>query len=364
MKQKKWILALVLLLAVALLLPACGEKDKGEDEEFDYLKADLTQYITLGEYKGFSFSYEVEKITEADVEEYIAYILQDSGEYVDYENVTEDQVTVKNDYITIDFIGYMDGKTSSNTTGVDAKVLLDKENSGYIPGFIDDLFGVTVGTTVETKCVFPEDYGHEDYAGKEITFYIKVKSIISHYYPTTLTDELVAENTEFKTVEEYRAYLLEALKQSAKEMASENVYNDIWTELEKNVTVIKYPEAPVQDYFDSYMETIKSYAVQAGYEDYTLFMETELQLTEDEVMVDAKQAVLDDMIIFAIIQAEDITATDEEYDFFVSDIAEANSVTVEEIEAEYGEDYLMECVLYNKAIDLVYDSSNIQYVEK
>ncbi len=360
--RNKWISLLVLLLAMVVLLPACAKKD--EEERFSYMDLDLDEYIQLGDYKGFAFSYEMEKVTEQDVEDYIKYVLTDFGEYKDYENVPEDQVTVENDYILVDFIGYMDGKTSSNTTATDQVVTLDKENSGYIPGFIDDLFGVTVGTTVETDCVFPEDYDHEDYAGKEITFFIKVKAIVGHYYPAELTDELVAENTDFKTAEEYRTYLFEALTENAKATASENLNNDVWTALEECATVLKYPEEQVQEYYDSYMATITEYAAEANYEDIEEFLEKELKLTTEDVMADARIAVLDNMILFAIVQAEGLEATDEEYDQLVADVAEQNEVSGEEIEEYYGREYLIECILYNKALELVHENTDVQYTEK
>ncbi len=366
MRKSKWIWLLSVLMAALLLLPACGDKKdkKKEEAAFSYINADLSEYITLGRYKELSFTYEMVPITQEDVDEYIAYVLEDFAEYKDYEEVTEGQLTVEHDYITIDYIGYMDGKTSSNTTGVDQVVLLDKENNGFIPGFIDDLFGIPVGETVETNCVFPENYGHEEYAGKEITFYIKVKSIVGHYYPATLTDELVAENTEFKTAEEYRAYVFEALTENAKSEASSNLTYDVWEVLESESTLLKYPEQPVQDYYDSYMEMVNSYAAEAGYEDPIEFMEKELELTEEDVMTDAKMSVFDDLIVFAIAQVEKLTVTDEEYNEFVAEVAESNSTTVEAIEEEYTKEYLSECALYNKALDVIFDSVVVNYTEK
>ena len=354
MKYGKVVLAL-LLLAV-MLLCACGE-----EKEFSYMKADLSDYVELGEYKGIELIYDVAKVTDEDVDKALRNFCEELATFAELD-VAPGYTTQAYDYLRIDFTGYMDGEVVENATAADQYVLLC-EDSGYIDWFEDDLYGVTVGTTVISTGNFPEDY-YEELAGKEITFHITVKAVMGHYNVPEITDELVAENTDFETVEKYRAYLYDAIGEARREEASTSVYDDIWQVLMDRCTVIKCPEQPVEDYYQMFYSYVEEYATYAGYEDVAEFMDKELGLTEEDMREDARLSVCEDLIVFSIIKAEKLKVSDEEYIEMASVYAENEGMTLSEMEDYYGRDYLEECVLYDKAIQLVHDSAVIRYNEK
>ena len=349
-------IVLVLLLLAAMLLCACGEK------EFGYMTADLGDYVELGEYKGLKLTYEVKKVTEEDIELALLNFREELAEFEEYTELAEGYEAVAYDYLAIDFVGYMNGEVMDDATAEGQYVLLC-ENNGYIDWFEDDLYGAKVGDTVISTGNFPEDY-YEELAGKEITFHITVKGIAGHYNVPELTDELVAENTDFDTVEKYRLYLADAIGEERRAEASANVYGDLWEILMENSKVLKYPEQPLQDYYDMFYSYVEEYATYAGYEDVAEFMATEIGLTEEDLWEDARLSVFEDLIVFSIVQAEKMTFTDEEYQEIATAYAEQEGMTLSQMEELYGKDYLEECVLYDKAISLVYDSADIQYIEK
>lgn len=350
------IIAMLLLVALLAVLCACGE-----EEAFSYRKTDLSKYIELGEYKGIELTYEVAKVTEEDVEWELRDFCEQLATFVEYEQ-TEGQVTVAYDYLQIDFVGYMDGEMVADATAEGQYILLC-DDSGYIDWFEDDLYGVTVGTTVVSTGNFPEDY-YEDLAGKEITFHITVTAIMGHYDIPELTDELIAEHTDHETVEAARSYLFDAIANSRRAALEEQVYADLWAALMERCTVIQYPEQPVEDYYQMYYSYVQEYATYAGYEDVFEFMEKELDLTEEDMREDARASVCEELIVFSIIKAENLTVTDEEYAEAVAGYAEYDGVSFAELEESYGREYLEECVLYDKALEFVYNSANILYIEK
>lgn len=349
-------IVLAFLLLGAMLLCGCGE------QEFGYMTADLTEYVELGEYKGLKLTYEVAKVTEEDVGQALLNFREELAEYVEYTDLAENYQAVAYDYLQIDFVGYMNGEVVDDATAEGQYVLLC-ENNGYIDWFEDDLYGVTVGTTVISTGNFPEDY-YEDLAGKEITFHITVKAVVGHYNVPELTDELVAENTDFETVDEYRVYLIDAIGEARREEATADIYTDIWEALMERSKVLKYPEQPLEDYYQMFHSYVEEYAVYAGYEDVAEFMATELELTDEDIWEDARLSVFEDLIVFSIVKAEKMTFTDEEYQEIATAYAEQEGMTLSQMEELYGKDYLEECVLYDKAISLVYDSADIQYIEK
>lgn len=352
MKYGKVVLAILLL--ATMLLCACGK-------EFSYMKADLSKYMELGEYKGIELTYEVAKVTDADVEKMLRNFCEELATFLEA-NVAEDYTTKAYDYLQIDFTGYMNGEVVADATATDQYVILCEDN-GYIDWFEDDLYGAHVGDTVISTGKFPEDY-YEELAGKEITFHITVKAVLGHYAVPELTDELVAENTDFESIEKYRLYLVDALGEQRREEAIANIYEDIWQVLMDRSRVIEYPEQPVEDYYQMYYSYVEEYAAYAGYEDVAEFMEKELTLTEEDMREDARLSVFEDMIIFSIIKAEKLTVTGEEYAEAVYSYAEQEGVSISEMEEYYGRDYLEECVLYDKAIELVRESVILNFVEK
>lgn len=80
-----------------------------------------------------------------------------------------------------------------------------------IDGFEDGIIGMKKGETKELDLTFPDDYYEESVAGKPVVFKVTLQKFTR---PSELNDEWVAANTEYKTVDEYRA----AVKKNSKKM--------------------------------------------------------------------------------------------------------------------------------------------------
>ena len=65
----------------------------------------------------------------------------------------------------IAFAGTIDGKPFEGGTGDDAAVLIGSNT--FIPGFEDQLIGITAGETRTLKVDFPEHYMKQELAGKD-----------------------------------------------------------------------------------------------------------------------------------------------------------------------------------------------------
>ena len=69
----------------------------------------------------------------------------------------------------------MDGELFDGGSAENKMISLS-EKTGYIEGFDKDLYGVTVGTVVNTEVTFPADY-YEELAGKKAVFKITVRAV-------------------------------------------------------------------------------------------------------------------------------------------------------------------------------------------
>ena len=168
----------------------------------------IEDYVKLGEYKNLEVSEQPKpEVTEEVLENNIHYLLVNNYKPVE---VTEDRAVQQDDTVNIDYTGYMDGKEFEGgaDTGADLRI----GSGGFIAGFEDGLVGHKKGGRGYPGFDFPNPYKmNESLSGKAVQFKVKINKISA---PPTLSDEWVAANTDFKTVEEFRNAQKEAIQTS------------------------------------------------------------------------------------------------------------------------------------------------------
>ncbi len=121
-------------------------------------------------------------------EKYVDEILgRISSEQKSSAPVADSRKSKSGDTLVIDFVGSIDGKEFQGGKGEDYS--LELGSGSFIPGFEDQLIGVTVGDDVEVKVSFPDNYGADELAGKDSLFKVHVKEL-REPTPTEMNDEL------------------------------------------------------------------------------------------------------------------------------------------------------------------------------
>jgi trigger factor len=91
------------------------------------------------------------------------------------------------DIIVVDVEGRSGEQEIPGASGKDRQIALGSGN--FIPGFEDQLIGVSGGEHRTVRITFPEDYGVSDFAGKEAVFEVDVKEVRARL-PIAIDDEL------------------------------------------------------------------------------------------------------------------------------------------------------------------------------
>ena len=138
--------------------------------------------------------------------------------------VTEDRAVQKEDTVNIDYTGYMDGEEFEGGSATGDDLLIG--SGSFISGFEDGLIGHKKGEEVTLDLTFPEDYQNEEMQGKAVQFKVKINKISQ---APELTDEWVAANTDYKTVEEYKAAQKELMQKSADADYESQVKSDLFS---------------------------------------------------------------------------------------------------------------------------------------
>lgn len=323
-------------------------------EPIDLATADLSAYLTLGNYKGLSAEEKVAPLSDEDFEaELTAYI----NSIPVYEEIT-DRPAAKGDIVIIDHVGKLDGVPFAGGAA-QGKALELSENSGYIDGFAEGLIGVTPGSTVDLTLTFPTDYHAADMAGKTVVFTVTLHYIRGELFSPELTDAFIAEFTDgdYTSVEAFRTFYREYLEAVAAEEAHQNALNTLWSAVFENTTFHQIPAEQTNYYYNQLSAQYQSYATSYGlsYEDILSIY----GLTDETLKMQAEQYAKQDLVFYALVRAEGLTVTEEEYLTGLAMYAASAGASAAELEAYYGADYIKESLLWDEMLEMLYNSATI-----
>jgi hypothetical protein len=126
------------------------------------LRIKVNTEITIPDFKSISIEKPILELKDKDIDEQLEKLVSTSKEY----NKVSTSKAKKGDQVTIDAVGYVDGKAFAGGKLDSHKLVL---GSGvFIPGFEDQLIGAKTGDDVSVKVDFPKDYHEKTLAGKSI----------------------------------------------------------------------------------------------------------------------------------------------------------------------------------------------------
>ena len=265
--------------------------------------------VKLGTYKGLTTDCEVPPVTEDDIENELKYFLSTVKE----KSPVTDREVQNGDFVLIDFVGTMDGEVfdGGSATGYELEI----GSHSFIDGFESGLIGKKQGDSVSLDLSFPENYGNADLAGKPVNFMVNINEIYTYVTPE-LTDELVAANTSFASIDEYKEAARDEFAKYNEEYADSMAKDDLIKQVIESSELtgeiseeVAYEEESALQYYDLLMQ--QYYGIdgatyfQSVYgftnEEYKLFIHEQSEFQVKYVHI------LDE-----IVKAEGLTLTEEE----------------------------------------------------
>jgi trigger factor len=129
-----------------------------------------------------------------------------------------ERAAAEGDFLLIDYRGSVDGEVFEGGEGRDQLIELGSGN--LVEGFEEQLQGASAGDEREVNLTFPEDYRAEHLAGKNATFEVAVREVREKRLPE-LDDDFALEASEFDTVDELRADIVEKLRAAGEQRSLE-----------------------------------------------------------------------------------------------------------------------------------------------
>ena len=267
--------------------------------------------ITLGDFKTIKLTKLTADVAETEVEEGIKNIADQNRPYTPR---PQGEKATKDDRITISFAGTIDGKPFEGGTGDDAVVLIGSNT--FIPGFEEQLIGVTTGETRTLKVTFPAHYMKEDLAGKDAEFVVTAKSVEA---PGTVTiDDEFAKVLGLESLEKLRDAVKDRITREHASMSRQKIKRALLDELDK-MHKFDPPPTLVEEEFD---RVWKSVLQELENERKTFADEnTTEEKAKAEYRAIAERRVRLGLVLAEIGEKNNITVTDDELSRAVMDRA-------------------------------------------
>ena len=313
--------------------------------------------VELIQYTGLPFEALSKKVLKKDVDAAINNALNNKAE-----NVLVDSPAKLSDTVVIDFEGFVDGVAFEGGKAENYELTLG--SGAFIPGFEDQLIGSVAEEEREVNVKFPENY-HADLANKDATFKVKVHEVKQRVVPV-LDDEFVAdlEIEGVKTVEEYRTYTENNLKQ-AKEKEYEDDYLDKLLKALVETNPIDVPKVMIENQAKDIEERYKKQA-----EQYKIPFDMFLQfqgLTEEQFKEHAKLQATNqikiDLIMEAVIKKENFPVKDSEVEKLYQEIADHNGVTLDQAKQGVRLDDVKYHLQRDEAIEFLKKNNGPKYLK-
>ncbi len=266
--------------------------------------------------------------------------------------VTGERACQSGDHVIIDFVGFVDGEKLDGGEASDYQ--LELGSNSFIPGFEDQVAGITVGETKRVKLAFPENYHNDQLSGKDVEFDVTLKEIKVKEIPE-LDDAFAQEFGEFQTVAELRAKVAESYERQELDRIDREFKDSIVKALiEKND--FELPDALVDRQLVTMLENTKQ---RLKYQNLTLEMMglDEAQYKEQFRSVAASQ-VKGALLLHELAGKAGIQVTQEDLENRVRKIAEESGQDFERISRYYlqsdeAKQNLEEQVREEKVLELI-----------
>ena len=312
--------------------------------------------VEVKDYKGI----EIEKVTQEVKDEDVENDLKQQ-QHRNARVVLVEREAKEGDTVLLDYSGFVGDEQFEGGTAERQELKL---GSGmFIPGFEEQLVGVTPGEKKDVVVTFPEEYHAADLAGKEAVFHCLVHEIKEEQLPE-LDDEFAKDVSEFDTLDELKTSIREKLEKYA-EAASVSQMKDKAIEKLVASNEVEVPAVMIEDEMSRMAQELDQQLRYQGMSlgQYLEFVGKDMAAFRDELRPDAERQVKTRLLLMGIVEAEKIEVSAEELEEEIKVMAIQYNTNADEIKKMLGFEnltFLQKDLQIKKAIEFIYDNAVIK----
>ena len=312
----------------------------------------LKPEVKLGKYKGVKVDKEVITVTEEEVAAEIEKERENNARTIEVEG----RAVEDGDIATIDFEGFVDGVAFEGGKGENYPLTIG--SGSFIPGFEEQLIGKNKDEEVDVNVTFPEDYHAEELKGKEALFKVTVKEVKTKELPE-VDDEFAAEVSEFETLAEYKEDIRKKLTEK-KEKEARNAKDEAVITAIIEDSAMEIPDAMLEtqqrQIVDEFTQRLQMQGI--SLEQYFQFTGLDAEKMLEQAKPQADRRIKSRLVLEAIVAAEKITVSDEDYEKEIERMAEVYNMEKDKVREMLGENetakkQFMDDLAITKAADFV-----------
>jgi trigger factor len=312
--------------------------------------------VKLSEYKGLEVEKLVHNVTNEDIERELKALQERNARLV----AIEDRAAENKDIAIIDFEGKLDGEPFEG--GKAENYPLELGSGSFIPGFEEQVIGMSLGETKDIEVTFPEEYHEEKLAGKPVIFTVTLKELKKKEY-LPLDDDFAKDVSEYETLEELKQSIRETLEKKAKDLSEASLKGSIIRKLREN-TEIDIPEVMIEG---EAQRLIMDFAINLQMRGLNLksYMDA-VKLTPDDLKAQFRQTAVENiessLILEQVAKEENIDVDEKELEEKLQEYAKLGNKTLEEYKKELKPEEIAgikDAILTDKIFDLLIENAKV-----
>ncbi len=305
--------------------------------------------VILGQYKGLEVEKVEAAVTDAQVQAELDRMAQNVASTETVEKAAE-----MGDTANIDFEGFDNGVPFDGGKGDNFDLKLG--SGQFVPGFEEQIVGMTAGEEKDIDITFPENY-HEGLAGKSVVFHVKLNKVTVTNVPEQ-DDEFAKDVSEFDTLEELKADIrAKALETAQKQVDSS--FENACIEAAAAKLEVDMPKALIEAELDTQMERFAYQLQMSGYsmEQYAKMMGGDVSTMRNAFRPAAEKQAKINLTLEKVVELEGITVTDEEMEEEFTSLASQYQLELAKVKEMVPADEIKTSLTTRKAAKIIVDSA-------
>lgn len=317
--------------------------------------------IEIKAYKGLKIKGYKYEVTDEDVDAEVKKIIESRAENKE----VSDRPCANGDAVIIDFSGSVDGVKFERGSAENHRLVLG--SGSFVPGFEEQVEGMTCGEEKDIEVTFPEDYPDENIRGKKTVFNIKLKKIEEKVYPE-LTDEFVKANAGCENVADYKAKCRERLESAAERRSESDTEESIMKAICDGAGG-EIPDVLIEREIDM---IIRNFGVKLKYQgisidDYLKYTGTTMEQLRGQTRDNAEKMVMASLVTEKIARLENISAQPEDIDKKIEELAKDVDMSPEDYKKglnEYRKSEIEEKIFTDKLFSFLKENNEIYFEDE